>query len=176
MELDPPLPKISLFRQLIHFLRRNDLRTILETLHGRDVHPAIQFFKYAVCGVCALAVHTTIFFILANHFLPALETNIADPQARANHALINSGIALLFSNTVAYWLNHKWVFTPGRHSLWKEFLLFTAVNAPGVLSGAGVQDWLIRKLAWPAWAAFAGFVMPNLMINFTLRKLFIFKK
>ncbi|HEX2749060.1 MAG TPA: GtrA family protein [Verrucomicrobiales bacterium] len=176
MELDPPVPKISLIRQLVHFLRANDFRTILEALHSRDVHPVIQFFKYAVCGVCALVVHTGIFFLLARFFLPALESNVSDPNVRANHALINSGIALLFSNTTAYWLNHKWVFTPGRYSLWKEYLLFTAVNAPGVLSGAGVQDWLIRRFAWPAWAAFAGFVAPNLMINFTLRKLFIFKK
>jgi putative flippase GtrA len=176
MELETPNPQRSLIGQLFRFLRENNLRTILDTLHSRDVHPVIQFFKYAVCGVCALVVHTTIFFLLAKFFLPALETNVADPHVRANNALINSGIALLFSNTTAYWLNHKWVFTPGRYALWKEFLLFTAVNAPGVLSGAGVQDWLIRNFAWPAWAAFAGFVMPNLLINFTLRKLFIFKK
>jgi putative flippase GtrA len=176
MELDPPVPKTSTIRQLIHFLQRNDLRTIIGALHSRDVHPVIQFFKYAVCGVIALAVHTTVFFLLAKFFLPALETNAPDPHVRANNALINSGIALLFSNTTAYWLNHKWVFTPGRHPIWREFLLFTVVNAPGVLSGALVQDWLIRQFAWPAWAAFAGFVMPNLLINFTLRKIFIFRR
>ena len=163
-------------RELIRFLRENDLRTILAALHSRDVHPVIQFFKYAVCGVAALIVHTTVYFLLAKFVLPALETNVSDLAIRANHALINTGIAFLFSNTTAYLLNVRWVFTSGRHSRVREFLFFTLVNAPGAVCGVAVQDWLIRSLGWPAWAAFAGFVLPNVMVNFACRKLFIFQK
>ena len=163
-------------RELLRFLRDNDLRTILAALHSRDVHPVIQFFKYGVCGVAALAVHTTVFFLLARYFLPALQSNVSDDAVRANHALVNSGIAFLFSNTTAYLLNVLWVFTPGRHTKLVEFLLFTLVNAPGAISGLAVQDWLIRSQGWPAWAAFAGFVLPNVLINFACRKLFIFRK
>ena len=163
-------------RELIRFLRTNDLKTILAALHSRDVHPVIQFFKYGVCGVAALVVHTSIFFLLSRYVIPALDSNVADDAVRANHALINSGIAFLFSNTTAYLLNVAWVFTTGRHSRVKEFLLFTVVNGPGAISGFLVQDWLIRSIGWPTWAAFAGFVLPNVLVNFACRKLFIFKK
>jgi putative flippase GtrA len=163
-------------RALIRFLLTNDLRTILAALHSRDVHPVIQFFKYAVCGVAALAVHTTIFFLLAKWVLPALKSNVSDDSVRADHALINVSIAFLFSNATAYWLNVRWVFTSGRHSRVKEFLFFTLVNGPGAISGVAVQDWLIRSLSWPAWAAFAGFVLPNVLVNFACRKLFIFQR
>ena len=45
---------MTALRDLIRFLRENDRRTILAALHRRDVHPVIQFFKYAVSGVAAL--------------------------------------------------------------------------------------------------------------------------
>ena len=163
-------------RELLRFLRENDLRTILAALSSRDVHPVLQFFKYAVCGVAALLVQATVFFALARWVLPALESNVSDQAVRADHALINTSIAFVFSNLTAYLLNVRWVFTAGRHSRVVEFLLFTLVNAPGAISGAAVQDWLIRSQGWPAWAAFAGFVLPNVLINFACRKLFIFQK
>lgn len=163
-------------RELIQFIRSNDLKTILAALHSREVHPVIQFFKYCVCGVAGLAVQTFLFFQLSSHVLPALQSNMPSDTVRANNALINSGIALIFSNTLVYLLNVRWVFASGRHSPVREYLYFTAVNAPGVLSGILVQDWLIRALGWPSWAAFCGFVVPNVLINFAFRKLFIFKK
>lgn len=163
-------------RELIRFLLENDLRTILAALHSRDVHPAIQFLKYALCGVAATIVYTSIFFLLASYALPALETNVSDRGIRANHALVNTAIAFLFSNGTAHWLNSRWVFTRGRHAKHHEFLLFTLVNAPGAVGGALVQDWLIRNAGWPAWGAFAGFVLPNVLINYACRKLFIFQR
>jgi len=163
-------------RKLIRFLRENDLGTILNTLHNRDVHPFIQFFKYGICGLASFIVQTSIFFALSLYFLPALEWNAPDQSERANHALINTAIAFIFSNFTAYFLNERWVFTPGRHSKMNEFVFFTLINAPGAICGAVVQDWLIRTHAWPAWAALAGFVVPNVLINFACRKFFIFRK
>jgi putative flippase GtrA len=77
---------------------------------------------------------------------------------------------------VAYTLNRKWVFTPGRHSAMYEFLFFTLVNMPGALSGGLVSYLVTAKLGWPAWAALIGFVLPNVLINFACRKLLIFQK
>ena len=162
--------------ELIRFLRTNDLRTIIAAFNSREVHPAIQFLKYGLCGVVALVLHTSVFFALSAWAFPALTTNAPDDSVRANHALLNNGIAFIFSNALVYWLNTKWVFTGGRHDRVKEFLLFTVVNAPGAVGGSLVQDWLIRGLGWPTWAAFAGFVLPNVLINFACRKFFIFAK
>jgi len=163
-------------RELIRRLRDNDLRAILAVLYSRDVHPVIQFFKYGVCGVAGLIVYTSIFFFLAQFVLPSLEANVADDTTRANHALINTGIAFIVSNAAVYWFNFRWVFTPGRYSKINEFLFFTLVNGPGAISGVAVQDWLIRSVGLPTWGAFAGFILPNVLINFACRKFFIFHK
>jgi putative flippase GtrA len=140
------------------------------------VHPVIQFFKYGVCGVAALVVQAVIFFALSHWVLPAMETNVAEHSVRADHVLINTCVSVFFGDVAAWLLNRRWVFTPGRHSRTVEFLLFTLVNAPGAIGGAAVQDWLIRSLNWPTWAAFAGFVLPNVLINFACRKWFIFQR
>jgi putative flippase GtrA len=162
--------------ELIRFLRSSDLRTIIAALGSRDVHPAIQFLKYALCGVAALVLHTTIFFTLSATINPALSGNMPDDSTRANHALANNAAAFFFSNALVYWLNTRWVFTSGRHHPIREFLLFTLVNAPGAIGGSIIQDWLIRSAGWPTWAAFAGFVLPNVLINFACRKFFIFQR
>ena len=118
-------------RDLIRFLRENDLRAIVAALNRRDVHPVIQFMKYGICGVTALIVQAVVYFALSRWGLPALESNAPDRSVRADHALINTAIAFVFSNATAYLLNARWVFTPGRHSRVTEFLVFTLVNAPG---------------------------------------------
>lgn len=163
-------------RELLRFLRENNLRTILAALSSREVHPFLQFFKYAVCGVCTTLVHGIVFFLSARFLVPGLESNCPDAWERAKASLANNGIALLFSNLTAYWLNTKWVFTPGRHSVVREFLFFTLVNMPGAISGGLVSYFLTAKMGWPAGAALAGFVLPNVLINFACRKLFIFQR
>ena len=163
-------------KELLRFLRDNDLRTILAALNSRDVHPVIQFFKYAVSGVMSLIAYTIIFVALSAWVLPALDSNAPDPDVRASHTLVNSIVAGLLSNTVAYLLNVIWVFTSGRHSRLAEYLLFTVVNLPGTLGGASVQYWLIHSFHWPSWAALIAFVLPNVIINYSLRKLFIFRR
>ena len=163
-------------KELLRFLRDNDLRTILAALNRREVHPFIQFFKYAVCGVVATAVHATFFFLSAKYLIPGLESNCPDQWERAKASIGNNGVALIFSNTVAYILDRLWVFTPGRHSAVYEFLYFTLVNMPGVISGGMVSYWVTAKLGWPPWAALIGFVLPNVAINFICRKVFIFHK
>lgn len=163
-------------RQLLRFLRDNDLRTILAALHSREVHPLIQFLKYGLCGVAATMVHALIFFVSAKYFIPGLESNCPDQWERAKASVGNNAVALIFSNATAYALNVKWVFIPGRHSMVREFLYFTLVNLPGAVCGGLVSYWVTAQFDWPTWAAFGMFVLLNVMINFTCRKQFIFKR
>ena len=163
-------------RALLRFLRDNDLRTILAAFNQRDVHPFIQFIKYGLCGVCATVVHVTVFTLSAKYLVPGLEENCPDQWERAKASLANNGIALIFSNMMAYWLNTKWVFTQGRHSVVREFLFFTLVNLPGALCGGLATYFVTAKLGWPSWAALFAFILPNVLVNFACRKLLIFKK
>ena len=165
----------SLF-DLLRLVRENDLPTLLRLFHSREAPPAIQFLKYAVCGVGALAVHTAVYLALIYLVWPHLTGDKMDPWLRAKSTFAPTAVAFLFSNAFVYWLNMKWVFTPGRHSPVKEFLLFTTVNLPGALTGALAQAALVYFLHWPKWAALAGFILPNVLINFLCRKFFIFRK
>ena len=161
---------------LYKLLRENELATILRLFHSRDAPPAIQFLKYAICGVGALIVHTTIYLALIYLVWPGLNDPKMDDWLRAKSTFAPTAVAFLFSNAFVYWLNMKWVFTPGRHSPVREFLFFTVVNLPGALCGTFAQAGLVYFLHWPKWAALAGFILPNVLINFICRKFFIFQK
>lgn len=161
---------------LLKLWRSHDLPTLLRIFHSREAPPAIQFLKYAISGVGALAVHLAVYLSLIYLVWPHLNDKNLDDWTRAKSTFAPTAIAFLFSNAFVYWLNMKWVFTPGRHSPVKEFLFFTIVNLPGALSGTLAQAALVYFLHWPKWAAIAGFVLPNILINFVCRKFFIFRK
>lgn len=172
-----PMP--SPISSALQFIRDNDLKTVIAKLNSRDTHPAIQFLKYSLSGGVAVVVYATVYFMLLHKVWPELKHIGADasvdPWVKFVKTLPPTGIAFFFSNVVVYWLNTRWVFTPGRHHPVLEFLFFTLVNMPGVLGGAVVQGLLIAKAGWPASAAFLGFLVPNMLINFICRKFFIFK-
>ena len=161
---------------LFKLFRDNDLATVLRLFHSRDAPPAIQFLKYAISGVGALIVHTAIYLGLIYFVWPHLNDPQLNDWERAKSTFAPTAIAFIFSNAFVYWLNMKWVFTPGRHSPVKEFMLFTAVNLPGALTGFMAQAGLVYFYHWPKWAALLGFVLPNVLINFICRKFFIFRK
>lgn len=164
------------FGELWRFVRANDLRTVLAAFHSRNAPPAIQFLKYAVSGVAALSVHVTVYLALIGLVWPHLNDPSLDDWTRARSTFPPTALAFLVSNAFVYWLNMKWVFTPGRHSPVREFLFFTVVNLPGALTGTLAQAALVYFLHWPKPAAIIGFVLPNVLINFICRKFFIFQK
>ena len=184
MESTPPTPAPSKLALLLSlpkllgqgwsFFREHGLSASLTAFNSRDAHPLIQFMKYGICGAGALVLHTTVFSLLGKYAFP-MSQDLAD-SLRARNSMINNGIAFLFSNAFVYWLNTRWVFTPGRHSKLVEFLTFTVVNAPGAIAGTAIMAYLLHTWHWSTPLAFVGFVLPNVLINFLCRKFFIFKK
>jgi putative flippase GtrA len=150
--------------------------TLVQKLLSRDAHPFVQFIKYGISGVTAVMTHVALFAALLWAFWPHLMDPKMDPWDKAIASLIPTFIVFLVTNALVYYLNTRWVFTPGRHSPVKEFLLFTVVNLPGAFAGALGQAALIRYLNWNPLEAMVGFVVPNALINFICRKFFIFKK
>lgn len=150
----------------------NDMISLLSRLNSRDTHPLVQFIKYSISGGVATAVFAGAYLLLA-HWFPTAEG--ASTWVKFRDTLPPTGIAFFFANLAAYWLNTRWVFTPGRHSLVMEFLYFTLVNMPGAIGGTLVQGLLIAQYGWSKPAALAGFLLPNILINYVCRKFFIFK-
>jgi putative flippase GtrA len=161
---------------------------LLAQFTGRNHGPLVQFIKYGIAGSIATVVHVALFFLLSWKIVPALTAD--DPIAgfldippsqisdsvRALHAAINNAIAFMISNFVVYWINVSWVFESGRHSFWKEIGLFYGVAAVSVVMGIGLQSLLIGRFGISTTYAFGGNILICLMINYLMRKFFIFKK
>jgi putative flippase GtrA len=154
---------------------------------SRDVHPAVQFIKYALAGGAATAVDVAAFYAAAILLMPALTPG--DPAARllrldlpviaesvrSSNYVFDRGFAFFFSNLTAYVLNMLWVFTPGRHSRFVEFWLFFAVSGASFISGTALGWFLIHTLGLPTTHAYAANVATSVAINYVCRKYLVFK-
>lgn len=165
----------------------NSISSILYQLSQRKASLPIQFVKYSISGCVAVAVHVVVFYLFSWLILPALESDdiavkilqlaVADvnDSLRARNAMINNCLAFLFSNLVAYILNISWVFESGRHNRWVEIIMFYAVSAISVAIGTAVLGLLIKYIGSSTTLAFAADIIAAAMVNFVVRKYYIFK-
>ncbi len=166
--------------EALQFFRDNDWRSILARLNSRDTHPLIQFIKYAISGVLAGVAHNGSVVLLIWLFLPAtkgmLVNGVAlDDATRSAHLILANIIACPVGLVVSYIANIRWVFTPGRHSKVKEFILFAIVAAIGFFPGLFVVDWLAHHIGQPSIVAQMGRIVTAVLVNFICREFIIFK-
>jgi putative flippase GtrA len=146
----------------------------------------IQFIKYGLAGGLATVTHIIIFHLVAWRLFPALQKDdqavrllnlrlppITDTR-RARNSMISNAIAFLVSNLVAYITNILWVFERGRHPLVLEILYFYAVSGISVGIGTVLMGILIRRFGMLTTYAFASNIVTAVMINYAVRKFFIF--
>lgn len=148
--------------------------------------PLIQFIKYALAGGLATACHICLFHLIAWKVFPSLrpedhavrlfKLNIREVNdySRARNSMIGNAIAFIFSCMVAYITNVLWVFSAGRHSVIVEIVLFYAASAISAAIGTTVMGWLIRRFGILTTYAFAANIVSAVMINYVIRKFFIF--
>jgi len=163
------------------------MRSVLSQFKGHNHGPLVQFIKYGIAGGVATGVHIVVFYIMAGFVFPALSpgdqavtlfnlpaTNV-DDRVRANLAVMDNFIAFCFSNGVAYFINIKWVFLPGRHKRSVEMLMFFAVSGTSIAVGSGIMKVMIHMFDTTSSAAFVANIVASVMINFVMRKYVIFK-
>ena len=151
-----------------------------------DSENIIQFIKYALAGGLATVTHITIFHFLAWKMFPALQEHdhavrffklqiqkLNDSQ-RARNSMISNIIAFLFANLVAYITNILWVFERGRHSFIIEIMLFYVVSGISVFIGTVLMGVLIKRFGMLTTYAFASNIVTAVLINYAVRKFFIF--
>jgi putative flippase GtrA len=147
----------------------------------------IQFIKYALAGGLATVTHITIFHLLAWKMFPALQEHdhavrffklhirkLNDSQ-RARNSMISNIIAFLIANLVAYITNILWVFERGRHSFIIEIMLFYVVSGISVFIGTVLMGVLIKRFGMLTTYAFASNIVTAVLINYWVRKFFIFQ-
>ena len=147
----------------------------------------IQFIKYALAGGLATITHILIFHLTAWKYFPALQDkdhfvrlmhiklDPIDESLRAKNSMISNTIAFFVSNMVAYILNVIWVFEPGRHPFIIEISLFYAVSGISILIGTVLMGYLIKRFSMLTTYAFATNIVAAVMINYAVRKFFIFQ-
>lgn len=146
----------------------------------------IQFVKYAIAGGAATLVHIGVFHLIAWRMFPALQEHdhavrmlklkivrINDYQ-RSRNSMISNVLAFLIANMVAYITNILWVFEAGRHHFIIEVLLFYAVSGISTFFGTGLMGVLIKRFGMLTTYAFASNIFTAVMINYAVRKFFIF--
>lgn len=160
---------------------------ILQDIMSRDAAGAIQFLKYALCGGLATGVDVLIFYSLSWRLIPALKRDdfIArllrlkihpvEEGRRGRNFVINTAIAFMFSNFVAYISNVLWVFEPGRHAWYIEISLFYAVSLISISLGAFLGWAMIHYLKLSTTVSYIGKLIGALVVNFVCRKFIIFK-
>ena len=146
---------------------------IVNALQRKDAPWLIQFGKYGMCGVLAVAVHNLVFILCAKTILPCLDESMPRWD-RAYNWLFCNLIGFVFANVLTYYTNRIFVFEGGRHSGSKEFALFTAVsfgsNVPALILGF----WAIIIGKSTPFAQVI-FIVVAAMVNFLCRKFIIFK-
>jgi putative flippase GtrA len=146
----------------------------------------LQFIKYGISGCVATAIHITIFHLAAWKMFYALQaedwfvkvfnlpTQELDDVARARNSMLSNGAAFLVSNLAAYLINIYWVFVPGRYPWPVEVALFYLVSGVAILIGTWLMSLLIRRFGMLTTYAFGANLLAALMINYAMRKFFIF--
>ena len=146
----------------------------------------IQFIKYALAGGLATITHIVIFHFVAWKMFPSLQEqdpavkylklsirNVSD-STRARNSMIGNFLAFLVANMVAYITNILWVFEGGKYHFVIELLLFYAVSGISVFLGTMLMGILIKRFGVLTTYAFASNIVTAVMINYAVRKFFIF--
>jgi putative flippase GtrA len=97
-----------------------------------------------------------------------------DDNTRARNSMKGNGVAFMISNLVAYLLNIYWVFVPGRYYWMIELGLFCLVSGAAIVMGTALMGLLIRRFGMLTTHAFGANILAALMINYAMRKFFIF--
>ncbi len=152
-----------------------------------DNDTIVQFIKYALAGGLATATHIVVFHLIAWKAFPALQPHdhavrllrlrireINDYQ-RARNSMISNATAFVVANLVAYVTNIMWVFERGRHTFLIEIGLFYLVSGISVALGTALMGILIRRFGMLTTYAFAANIVTAVMINYAVRKFFIFQ-
>ena len=159
---------------------------IIDQFLGNEAGNFIQFVKYSIGGGIATLTHITIFHLVAWKIFFALQEDDwfvkflnlpvqeVDDSTRARNSMIGNGLAFIISNLVAYLINIYWVFVPGRYHWIIEIILFYLVSGVAIAIGTATMGFLIRRFGMLTSYAFCSNLVAALMINYAMRKFFIF--
>jgi len=132
-----------------------------------------QFFKYGICGILSLIITIAIVLFVEFQWPHYLDENVPT-STRQLHMSIVLVCAFIPSNFFAYFTNRFFVFTPGRHSIMLEAIIFTIISACS-FAGGELGKRLMIELGYSNIVATLSFAVSSALVNFIARKFIIFK-
>jgi len=161
---------------------------------SRDAHPFLQFVRYGVAGVLAMATNVVVFALAEHLVFPVASAGEAEVlslpdrwgevgswlgEMGENERVLNYArcnvIAFLGANIVAYVLNFMWVFQSGRHARHIEIFLFLGVSFVAFLVGTALAGVLVGNFGVNEYVAKMGDVAAAVLLNYVCRKFLIFQ-
>ena len=146
-----------------------------------------QFVKYGTNGVIATYVQTGVFYLLGATCLMCLSpddwavkylgfpsVDIAD-GVRAVRFASATAVGFVVANVVC-WLMNRWcVFKPGKFRWYVELALFFAASTLATVVALGISSALIRLAGLMTTIALVIEIIVSFLVNFFVRKFFIFR-
>ena len=120
-----------------------------------------EFLMYGIFGALTTAVNYAVYLAAA---------------ATGMHYMIANGIAWVVAVVFAYVVNRKWVFESKSADVWPEFLRFVGSRLLSLAVESGAMYVMIDLMRMDDRIAKLISVVINVVINYFLGKIFVFKK
>ena len=164
----------------------------LKKILSHDCGPFWQFVKYGAIGVMATLVQTGVFYLLATTCLKCLTADdvmvraLGFPAASFSGSeawYLSRGMVAAYATSVGFflanvfcWLMNRWfVFRPGKFRWYAEFGMFFGASAVATAVALGVMKVLIDSFGMMTTFAVVVEVIVSFLVNFFVRKFYIFK-
>ena len=168
------------------------MRDFARRFLSHDCGPFAQFVKYGAIGVAATCVQFAVFYVLASTCLkcltpddkavkllglPSVAFTGAEPWYEARWFLAGVATAAGFTvaNVFCWLMNRAFVFRPGRYRWYVEFVMFFGAATLATVVALGLSSALIRWCGLMTTLAVVIEVAVSFLVNFFVRKFFIFK-
>ena len=154
---------------------------------SHDSGPFAQFVKYGAIGVASTLVQMIVFYLLASTCcrclgpddwavkwlgLPAVELS---RFMRGFRFAVDTAVGFSVANVFCWLMNRLFVFRPGKFAWYKEFGMFFGAAAGAMAIATGLSWVLIHCVGLQTTAAVVIEVVVSFLVNFFVRKFFIFK-
>lgn len=165
---------------------------LIKKILSRESGPFWQFVKYGVIGVLATCIQTVVFYLLAATCLKCLTADdwavrfLGLPSAvftggeawyasRGMLAAAATAVGFVIANVFCWLMNRTFVFVPGKFRWFVELGMFFGASTFATVVALGVMKILIDQAGMMTSLAVIVEVAVSFLVNFFVRKFFIFK-
>lgn len=154
---------------------------------SHDSGPFAQFVKYGVIGVASTLVQMIVFYLLASTVCQCLGPEdwavkwFGLPQVDVSHVVrgfrfaVDTVLGFTVANVFCWLMNRAFVFRPGKFAWYKEFGMFFCAAAGAMALATGLSWVLINWVGLQTTTAVVIEIVVSFLVNFFVRKFFIFK-